>query len=247
MKLKVLGSSSPYITNDRNGIGYLIESGNYRIILDAGSGISRNIDINKDLENLTIIISHLHRDHYAELLPLSYATYILSKNNMLKNKIKVYIPNDIDSIDKQYVLSLKEDSYFEIIEYSKEDILNIGTMKVEFTESLHGIKTYSIKVSENNKTICYTADTGYANENIISFSKNADLLICETTFLKNQSKPKDVHLTTIEAADIAVKSNVNKLMINHFWPSISKEKYLEEVKNIFDNTIYAEEKEEFEF
>ena len=246
MKLKVLGSSSPYITNERNGIGYLIESDNHRIMLDAGSGICRNIDMNKELENLTIIISHLHRDHYAELLPLSYATYIMAKNNLLKNKIKVYIPNDIESIDKLYVQSLEEDSYFEIIEYSKEDILYIGTMKVEFTESLHGVKTYSIKVSENDKSICYTSDTGYANENIISFANNAELLICETTYLKDQHKAKDVHLTTIEAGDLAVKSNVKRLMINHFWPSISKEKYLEEVKNIFDNVIVAEEKEEFE-
>lgn len=246
MKIKVLGSTSPYSTNDRNGIGYLIESNNYRIMLDAGSGISKNLDMNKDLENLTIIISHLHRDHYAELLPLSYATYIMSKNNLLKNKIKVYIPDDIDSIDKAYVLSLEEDSYFEMIEYSKEDILSVGSMKVEFTESLHGVKTYSIKVSENDKSICYTSDTGYANNNIIPFANNTELLICETTYLKDQTKPKDVHLTTIEAGNLALKSNVKKLMINHFWPSISKEKYLEEVRNIFDNVIVAEEKEEFE-
>ena len=78
------------------------------------------------------------------------------------------------------------------------------------------------------------------------FANNTELLICETTYLKDQTKPKDVHLTTIEAGNLALKSNVKKLMINHFWPSISKEKYLEEVKNIFDNVIVAEEKEEFE-
>lgn len=201
--------------------------------------------MDKDLENLTIIISHLHRDHYAELLPLSYASYIMSKNGLLKNKIKLYIPNDKDSIDKRYILSLEHSSFYEIIEYSEKDILKIGNMKVEFTPSLHGVKTYSIKVSENEKTICYSADTGFANTEIVEFAKNVNLFICESTYLVSQNKYKDVHLTTKEAAQLAKSASVKLLMLNHFWPDVEKERYLEEAKEIFDNTIIAEENMEF--
>lgn len=40
---------------------------------------------------------------------------------------------------------------------------------------------------------------------------------------------------------IAKKSHSEKLLLTHFWPEIPKEKYLEEVKEIFPNTEGATE------
>ena len=51
----------------------------------------------------------------------------------------------------------------------------------------------------------------------------------------------DYHLYAHEAAQIARQSEVDKLLLTHFWPDINKELYLQEALPIFENTQVAEE------
>ena len=92
MELKILGSISPYCKDDKNCPGYLVTEGSSKVLLDCGNGITRNLKLPEDLENLNIIISHLHKDHYGDLLSLGYATYVFHNLGYLPNRVKVYIP-----------------------------------------------------------------------------------------------------------------------------------------------------------
>jgi len=237
MKLKVLGSISPYVKGNNNCPGYLIEKDNTKVLLDCGSGITREIYLPNDLENLTIIISHLHRDHYADLLTLGYATFVYHRLGLLKDKLKVYLPND-DSLDKTYLENMEE-HFFEFITYDEKDILKISDLEISFRQNPHPVKTYSIKVKDNKHTLVYSSDTGYKNNTLEEFSKDADLLICEATFLKTQKGTIDNHLTTIEAGTIAAKAKVKKLMITHTWPEINQKLYLKETKEVFKKVVSA--------
>lgn len=58
-------------------------------------------------------------------------------------------------------------------------------------------------------------------------------------FLRGQIKSNDNHLFAYEAGKIAKSANVEKLLLTHFWPSIDKEKYVDEAKTIFENTEAA--------
>ncbi len=93
MELKVLGSVSPYPKDSKNGVANLVIDGDYKILLDCGTGSTRLLDMQKDLNNLSIVISHLHKDHYPDLLALSYASYVNHNLGYLKDKVKVYIPS----------------------------------------------------------------------------------------------------------------------------------------------------------
>lgn len=53
------------------------------------------------------------------------------------------------------------------------------------------------------------------------------------------------HLSAEEAAMIAKKSNVKKLILSHFWPEINKLSYFNEAKNIFKNVEVASENKEY--
>ncbi len=98
------------------------------------------------------------------------------------------------------------------------------------------------------KTYAFSADTKY-DENIIPFIKNADLLYHETTYLMDVSEKAidRFHSTTIQAATIAKKATVKKLLIGHF---SSKYKdlapFLMETKSVFENTELASEGTIFE-
>ncbi|MDD5571367.1 MAG: ribonuclease Z [Bacteroidales bacterium] len=89
----------------------------------------------------------------------------------------------------------------------------------------------------------YCSDTKYC-ESIIPLIKNVDMLYHETTFMseKQDIAVEKFHSTTIDAADIAKKAQVKKLIIGHFSARYKElEPLLNEAKNIFKNTAIAEE------
>lgn len=265
MEIKVLGTVSPKCYHEKNCPGFLINNGNKKILLDCGNGSTRYINSLEELSDIIIIISHLHRDHWGDLLSLGYDSYVLHNLGILNERVKVYIPEydpaenltsvytdentkklltttrDDSIMDYQFLTNLGEEHYFEFIQYNKDTKIKIDDMEIDFSLNPHQVKSYSIRVKDKNSTIVYSGDTGFKNNTLTTLAKEADLLICESTFLNNQIKKRDYHLTTREAATIAKDANVKNLLLTHFYPTIEKEEYVIEAKEIFENTSAAEE------
>lgn len=244
MFLKILGSVSPYPNLNSNCIGYLIYDDNHKILLDCGTSITRLMKFPEDLDNLTIIISHLHKDHYSDLSAIAYASYVYHNLGLLNNKVKVYIPNDNTLEDYQYLMNYGNENYMDFYTYDENSCINIDDINIKFYQTQHFIKTYAMNVIKGETKISYSADTGY-DENIIAFFKNSDILICEASFLKNQKNGNINHLSAEEAALIASKSNVKRLVLTHFWPEIDKSEYLNEAKRLFENVEVATDGTEY--
>lgn len=263
MEIKVLGTVSPYCKDDKNCPGYLVTNDQTKILLDCGNGITRNLKLPDDLENLNIIISHLHKDHYGDLLSLGYATYVFHNLGYLQNRVKVYLPEpdiyqvsegytDEDGwgasrlvkkplIDYQFLQELGEEQFFEFIPYNERTKLDIDGLQISFSKNPHPINTYSTKIVDKNKTFVYSGDTGYNGNSLVRLAQDADILLCEATFLRGQTRLKDNHLYAYEAAKIAKDAKVRKLVLTHFFPEIEKSAYVKEAKSIFENTEAAEE------
>ena len=102
------------------------------------------------------------------------------------------------------------------------------------------IKSKSVTYHQKGKKLTIILDTAF-NHRAIDFAKQADLLICESTYAKNEEElaKEYKHLTTSQAGEIAKKAKVNKLAIVHL-----SEKYthidhhlLKEAKAVFKNTV----------
>ena len=89
----------------------------------------------------------------------------------------------------------------------------------------------------------YCSDTAYS-ESILPYIKHCTLLYHEATFcsdLKDRAK-KTYHSTAHDAANIARKSNVGKLIIGHYSARYKdSEQLLTEAKEIFKDSIAADE------
>ena len=89
----------------------------------------------------------------------------------------------------------------------------------------------------------YCSDTAYC-EDVIPIIKNVDLLYHEATFMNDMKERamQTFHSTTIDAATIAKKADVNELIIGHFSARYKDiEPVIQETKNIFPNSIAAED------
>lgn len=95
----------------------------------------------------------------------------------------------------------------------------------------------------------YCSDTAY-NEKIIPIIKNVDLLYHEATFANDEllRSRQTMHSTALQAAQIAQKAEVRKLVLGHYSARYSnKNILLKEAKKVFENTILSEDMMTIEF
>lgn len=93
------------------------------------------------------------------------------------------------------------------------------------------------------RIIVYSGDT-HPCKQMIKFAKDADILIHESTFEgKYNDKAREAyHSTSIQAAQIAKKANIKKLLLTHVSTRYKKSDLLTaEAKEIFENSIVAED------
>ncbi|MBN1599692.1 MAG: ribonuclease Z [Bacteroidales bacterium] len=93
------------------------------------------------------------------------------------------------------------------------------------------------------RSFAYCSDT-MVYEKITSYIKGVDLLYHEATFLECDTKlaKSTSHSTTVQAATIAKKAGVKKLLIGHFSTRYnSYEEFLPESRKIFRHTEAAED------
>lgn len=99
------------------------------------------------------------------------------------------------------------------------------------------------KPAKPSRKYAFCSDTAY-KESIIPIIKDVDLLYHESTFLdEDKARAKETrHSTASQAAEIALKANVKKLMLGHYSSRYSNDAlFLEEAVKIFANTILANE------
>src|SRR5919206_1266367 len=74
MRLTVLGKSPSWQDADGACSGYLIEEGDTAVLLDCGNGVFSKMRRWRDYTKVDgVVISHLHADHFLDLVPFSYA------------------------------------------------------------------------------------------------------------------------------------------------------------------------------
>src|SRR5947207_7777879 len=74
MRLTVLGKSPSW--QDAGGAcsGYLIEEGGTAVVVDCGNGVFSKLRRFRDYTRVdAVVISHLHADHFLDLIPFAYA------------------------------------------------------------------------------------------------------------------------------------------------------------------------------
>lgn len=241
MELKVLGTESPVCKIGHNCPGFLIQDGVNRIMLDCGSGTHSLLEYPRDLHNLSVIISHLHRDHYNDVFNLQYASFVFHNQGRIEKPIDIYFPQTPTARSED--IRSESDSFARYFFINEKLKINIGNIKIDFCQTDHPIETYAIKLQNGAKTIVYTSDTSYsAKDKLVGFAKGADLLICESSLLKKHGFPEiNSHLTAAQAAEIAMQANVSCLGLTHFWFEENVEEYIDEAREVFENTIALEE------
>ncbi len=271
LSLKILGSVSPYCKDDKNCPGYLIKYDNQNILFDCGNGCTRLLNMQEDLKDLKIFITHLHPDHIGDLTSLLQVIRVYKRHGIGLGNVELYMPEMFEDVydyesDEggwiKYAVGKKHSPEYSYIKryanYAGVELkkierrMEINNGVVEAKGTIHDIESYALKLTTPNGVISYSGDTSEAifheSEEFLflyKFVEDSDIFICESTFLKSEAKQGTCHLYASEAADIAKRAFVRKLILTHFWPGTDKSLYVAEAKKVFDNVEAAEEGKQY--
>ncbi len=106
------------------------------------------------------------------------------------------------------------------------------------------IKTAQVSYLEKGRKVAMILDTAFT-EKAIALAKEADMLICESSFSKeDKAKAAEyLHLTSEDAATIAKKAKAKALLLTHISQRYEHrlDKIEKEAKRIFKNTKIAKD------
>jgi len=103
------------------------------------------------------------------------------------------------------------------------------------------IKAKSVTYLQKGKKIAIVVDT-QKNSGIVKLAKGADLFICEATYLNEEDLARDYkHLTVGQAAEMAKRAGVGKLVLTHISQRYEKDlnNFLAVAQKKFKNSVVA--------
>ena len=264
-KLTILGCGSAKPTKTTSPSGQLVELCDKSFLVDCGEGVLLTMQkLGVHTGRLyNIFISHLHGDHCFGLIGL------LTTLGMLKRTqpMHIYAHPDLEKLLTPLLQYHANDRQYDIIFHpinprKHELIYEDRTVSVETIPLKHSVPTCGFLFNETHrvqredgsfehvtrKRYAYCSDTQYS-EKIIPIIERVDTLYHESTFLRDHAeRSKEVmHSTAAEAATIAQKANVGKLILGHYSARVEDhDLFLQEASPIFERTFLAEENLTFE-
>lgn len=244
MKLTILGKYGPFPAAGGACSGYLLEAGNISLVLDLGNGtLSRLLRLKPQLHIHAILLSHLHSDHMADMLILRYALQQLSaRGRNVPLPVTVLAP---DTPELEY-RQLAASGVYDMVPIQDNLKVHFQDVAVTFHRVIHPVPTYALVVEHEGRKLVYTGDTGY-REDLLSLCEDADLLLADTGFLRDDNTgAMPAHLTTEQVAYIAKKARVKQLVCTHIWGGgYTDAQVLREVSPICPQALIAEEMHEY--
>ncbi len=166
------------------------------------------------------------KDFFVEAKEMNHNTPCLAYAISLKDKIRL-------KKDKLKKLKIPNTPLLKELQKGKDVIIDGKKIKAK-----------DISYLEKGKKVVVILDTAN-NSNAQIIAKNADLLISEATFSSDETKiaKEYKHLTAKDAATIARKSKVKKLILTHISQRYEADlsKIEKEAKKIFRNTSIAKD------
>lgn len=221
-RLHVLGSSSAVPRPARANSGYLLRTAGAAIAVDFGSGVFSRLRAVLDPGELNaVVISHMHADHFFDLVPLRYAMrYEIERTTPLP----VYLPPGGVRAVREVAHPLKEDADFfagilELREYDPQQPLELGDSIVRFERTVHYIPAYAMRFNTPAGVFGFSADTAPCDA-VEEIARDADLFLCEASLgPSGTEKGNRGHLNAAEAGELANAARVKHLVLTHYGAS----------------------------
>jgi ribonuclease BN (tRNA processing enzyme) len=253
MRLTVVGKSPAWQDVDGACSGYLLEDGDVRVLLDCGNGVFGKLRRFVDYVDVdAVVISHLHADHFVDLVPYSYALTLAPRQQPVPvppwpgtddpARPRLVAPPGAREMFRRVVGAWGDDGLieraFEIEEYAQDSVVEVGPLRISFSAVPHFVPAFAISVESANGggRLVYGADSRPAPE-VVECARGADLLLLEATLPRPERSGKRGHLTAGEAGAHAREAGVRRLVLTHISDELDLDAARERARAEFDGDV----------
>lgn len=247
MQITVLGYWAPYPRAGGACSGYLVATGETRILVDVGHGTFSRLAAAMDFRDLSaVVVSHYHPDHCADLACVRHAIGGAIRDGSRPAPLPVYAPAE-PADDFARVNVYRESLAVQPVEELPFNgdgcrAVQVGGCEVCFFPVRHNLPCYAVALRAGGKRIVYTADTSYFPE-LAQFARGADLLLAEASgYDSDHEYLHRNHLTARLAGELGRQAGAKRLLLTHFWPEYQVSRLRSEAAAAYGAVEMAEAK-----
>jgi ribonuclease BN (tRNA processing enzyme) len=218
VQVTVLGKSPSWQDAAGACSGYLVQEGPLSLLLDCGNGIFSKLRVMRDYHDLdAVLISHMHADHFLDLVPFSYAISYGPRPPLAPPQL--FVPaGGVDVLRRVVGCWGSErlvENAFSVSEYTAADELGFGGVGVRFCEVPHFTKTYAVELTSTAGRFTFGADCR-PNDELVRFAHDTDLLMVEATLVEPEPDGPRGHMTAREAGEQGRLAGARRLVLTHY-------------------------------
>jgi ribonuclease BN (tRNA processing enzyme) len=228
----VIGCSGSFPGPDGPASCYLLEAEGFRLLLDLGNGAIGALQRHASLDSIdAVCLSHHHADHCLDICPFWVARSYGPGGRL--PKIPVYGPAGT-ALRMAQAYGMDEDpgmtEAFDFVTLAP-GTREIGPFQVTLAHMNHPVETFGFRVEQAGRALAYSADTGNCPA-LVELASQADVLLCEASYLSGPDPGPDMHLTARQAAEHAARAGVGRLVLTHLVPWNDQQRSLAEASAV---------------
>ncbi|MEU8800205.1 MBL fold metallo-hydrolase [Spirillospora sp. NPDC048819] len=210
---------------------YLLERDGFRLLLDAGTGSLGPLQRFADPCAIdAVVVSHAHRDHCSDLIPLAYVRDRRGPSAPLPvlapagTCAKVAGPSPPAYADGlRWVDAAPGPSVF-------------GPFTVETAPVRHSVPALAVRVTAGGASLTYSGDSGECDE-LLKLAQGTDVLLCEAAASVATPGSDRAHLTPAQAAGLAKEAGAGHLVLTHLRPWADPAEALRAARDVYAGPI----------
>ena len=215
LQLDVLGAGPAY--TDRPGAAgaaYLVRTGATAIVLDLGQGAFPRLAAQIEPSTLdAIAISHLHPDHFIDLVALRhYLRWQFHPTRHVRVIAPAWLETRIDALhDEPGFTAASLD-----VEPIVVGVIDIGDLRLESARVTHTPDSHAFRVSAGGEGVglVYSGDCGRA-EDLDALVRDGDVILSEVSFGPGPVTHEALHLDGPAVGALAARTGAGRVLLTH--------------------------------
>jgi ribonuclease BN (tRNA processing enzyme) len=236
--LDIIGAGPAY--TDRpgaSGAAYLLRTDDTAMLLDLGQGAFTRLAAALEPSGLaTVVISHLHPDHFIDLVALRHYLHWEFKPG---RHVRVIAPAGLAGrLD-----ALHDDPGFTAVALDVEDIVlgtvTVGDLELTAARVTHTANSHAFRVAPAGRSgpgIVYSGDCGRA-EDLDGLVQPGDTLLAEVSFGPGPVVPGANHLDGPAVGALAARTGVGRVLLTHLQMGYDERATIDAVRECYTGEV----------
>jgi ribonuclease BN (tRNA processing enzyme) len=217
VRITVLGKSPSWPDAGGACSGYLVEDRDTCLLLDCGSGVLGRLREIRDYAAVdAVVISHMHADHFFDLIPFACALNYGPRRQPAAPEL--LLPPGGRAVLGEISRAGGQDGVveraFRLREYDVGAGDGVAALGLRFQPVPHFIPANAVEVAADGARFTFGADHG-PSDALCEFARDTDLLMLEATLAEPESAERRGHLTAAEAGQHAARAGARRLVLTH--------------------------------